>query len=146
MYPRHRLDLRPRYLVYAAGACVWARDAARIGHEIEQRAPDGAVVCFSVRTAFDLVLEALDPAPGAEVLMSAITHPDMARIVERHGLVAVPVDLDLATLAPRPDLLERALTPRTRILVVAHLFGARSDLTDAAAFCTRQGPGLRPAA
>jgi dTDP-4-amino-4,6-dideoxygalactose transaminase len=111
----------------------------RIAHEIEERAPEGAFVCFSVRSAFDLVLQALALPPGSEVLMSAITHPDMARIVERHGLVAVPVDLDLETLAPRSELLERALTPRTRLLVVAHLFGARADLTEATAFCARHG-------
>lgn len=71
--------------------------------------------------------------------MTAITHPDMARIATRHGLVPVPVDLDLETLEPRADLLERALTPRTRALVVAHLFGARTDLETAVAFCRRHG-------
>ena len=69
--------------------------------------------------------------------MSAITHPDMARIVARHGLVAVPVDLDLETLQPR--LLEAALTERTRALVVAHLFGARVDLEAPLALCRRHG-------
>jgi perosamine synthetase len=74
--------------------------------------------------------------------MSAVTHPDMARIVERHGLVPVPVDLDLDALQPRVDLLERALTERTRALVVAHLFGARADLESAVAFCRRHGLAL----
>ena len=72
-------------------------------------------------------------------MLSAITHPDMARIVARHGLVAVPVDLDLETLQPRGDLLEQALTARTRALVVAHLFGARADLDEAVGFCRRHG-------
>lgn len=92
-------------------------------------------MCFSVRSAFELLLDALDLDEGSEVLMSAITHPDMARIVERHGLVPVPVDLDLETLQPRADFLERALTSRTRVLVVAHLFGSRADLGSAIAFC-----------
>jgi perosamine synthetase len=89
-----------------------------------------------VRSAFQLLLDAL-VFEGGEVLMSAITHPDMARIVSRHGLVPVPVDLDLETLQPRPDLLESAVTGRTRALVVAHLFGARVDLEAAIAFCRR---------
>jgi dTDP-4-amino-4,6-dideoxygalactose transaminase len=71
--------------------------------------------------------------------MSAITHPDMARIVDRHRLVPVPVDLDLDTLEPRPDLLGSALTARSRMLVVAHLFGSRSRLDEAVAFCRRHG-------
>lgn len=71
--------------------------------------------------------------------MSALTHPDMAAIVVRHGLVPVPIDLDLETLTPRADLLERALSPRTRALVVAHLFGVRAELDAAVAFCRRHG-------
>lgn len=71
--------------------------------------------------------------------MSAVTHPDMARVAERHGLVPVPVDLDAGTLEPCPRLLESALTPRTRALVVAHLFGARADLDRSHAFCERHG-------
>jgi perosamine synthetase len=137
VYPRHRLDLKPRHLVYAAAACALARDGRRIERAIEEAAPAGALVCFSVRSSFELLLHALELEPGSEVMLSAITHPDMARIVERNGLVPVAVDLDLATLQPRADLLERAVTPRSRVLVVAHLFGARVDLDEAVDFCAR---------
>ena len=61
----------------------------------------------------------------------------MARIVSRHGLVPVPVDLDLETL--KPHLRDEAVTERTRGLVVAHLFGARVDLDEAIAFSRRHG-------
>jgi dTDP-4-amino-4,6-dideoxygalactose transaminase len=86
------------------------------------------LVCLSVRSGFDLLLEALALAPGDEVACSAITHPDMVRILEAHGLQPLPVDVDPETLAPRVDALERAITPRTRVLVVAHLFGSRVAL------------------
>ena len=92
-----------------------------------------------MRSAFELLLDALALDEGSEILLSAITHPDMARIVSRHGLVPVPVDLDLETLQPRGELLERAVTERTRALVVAHLFGARVDLDEAIAFSRRHG-------
>ena len=85
-----------------------------------------------MRSGFDLLLQAL-PADG-EILVSAVTHPDMVRIIERHGLHAVPVDLDLATLAPRTELFERAVSPRTRANLVAHLFGGRVDLGPLAEF------------
>jgi perosamine synthetase len=135
VYPRHRLDLKPRHLAYGAAACVWARDGERLAWRIEAGLPEGALVCFSVRSAFELLLDELDLPHGSEILMSAITHPDMARIVERHGLVPVPVDLDLDTLQPRPELLELALSPQARVVVVAHLFGSRVDLTRLAGFC-----------
>ena len=66
--------------------------------------------------------------------MSAITHPDMVRIARTHGLSVLPVDLDPETLAPRLDMLEGAVTRRTRMLVVAHLFGTRIDLGPIAQF------------
>jgi perosamine synthetase len=90
-----------------------------------------------VRSAFELLLDALAFDEGSEILLSAITHPDMARIVSRHGLTPAPVDLDLETLQPR--LRDGAVTERTRALVVAHLFGARVDLDEAIAFCRRHG-------
>lgn len=86
------------------------------------------MVCLSVRSGFDLLLDALSLPIGSEVLVSAITHPDMVRIIEQHGLIAVPVDLDIATLAPRVELLELGRTSRTRAILVAHLFGGRVDL------------------
>ena len=71
--------------------------------------------------------------------MSAITHPDMVRIVEAHDLRPIPVDIDCDTLACRIDVLERALTPKTRLLVVAHLFGGRMSLAPLADVTRRDG-------
>jgi dTDP-4-amino-4,6-dideoxygalactose transaminase len=58
----------------------------------------------------------------------------MIRIIQGHGLLAIPVDLDTATLGPRVELLEGALSSRTRAVLVAHLFGGRFDLDPVAAF------------
>jgi dTDP-4-amino-4,6-dideoxygalactose transaminase len=60
--------------------------------------------------------------------MSALTIPDMWKIVEHHGLVPVPVDLDPRTLAPTPERWIAASSPRTRAALFAHLFGARVPL------------------
>jgi perosamine synthetase len=90
-----------------------------------------------VRSGFHLLLDVLGLAAGDEVLVSAVTHPDMVRILEAHGLVAVPVDLDVANLAPRLELAERLVTRRTRAILVAHLFGGRFDMAPLTAFATR---------
>lgn len=82
---------------------------------------------FSVRSAFDLALRALDLAPGSEVLMSPITVPDMVRIVRAHRLVPVPVDL-LPDQQLSLESLEANLSPRSRVMVAAHLFGGRLNL------------------
>jgi perosamine synthetase len=130
MYARHRLDIGLRDLVPAAAA----RRRGQPG-----TAPAGAMGCLSVRSGFHLLLQALDLPRGSEVVFSAVTHPDLPRLAEEHGLVGVPVDLDPETLAPRPTLLESAVTPRTRLVVVAHLFGGLVDLTPAAEVARRAG-------
>jgi dTDP-4-amino-4,6-dideoxygalactose transaminase len=129
LHPRHRVDVTLAQLSRAAAAVVLARRTDRErrvlaawagGHE--------GLVCLSVRTGLDLLLDALDLPAGDEIALSAITHPDMARVVEAHGLRPVPVDVDPTTLAPTVESLRRAIGPRTRVLVVAHLFGSRVEL------------------
>ena len=70
-----------------------------------------AFACLSVRTGFDLWLQALQLPPGSEVLVSAITIRDMVRIIEAHDLVPVPVDLNPEDLSVDIDSLQRAITP-----------------------------------
>src|SRR5215472_5071107 len=129
MYARHRLDIGLADLAFAAAPHPRA----------ELAGPAGALSCLSVRSGFHLLLSALDLPRGSEVVFSALTHPDLPRLVRHHGLVAVPVDLAPDTLAPDPSLLDAARSPRTRVLVVAHLFGGQVDLAPAAAAARRAG-------
>lgn len=87
-----------------------------------------AMVSLSVRTTFDLFLQALNLPEGSEVIFTAITIKDMVAIAKHHKLVPVPLDLDTATMVPLEHLLESAFSPKTRVLVLAHIFGARMDI------------------
>ena len=131
MYVRKQLDLSYRDLVAALAFCLrpgWKRH--HLESDLEQLWSDqnDAVVTLSVRTAFDAWLTAINFPRGSEVIASGINIPDMARILEHHGLKIVPVDLDLQTLEIRTDDLQEAITPKTRIVLVAHLFGARMEM------------------
>jgi len=140
LHPRHRIDIAPTALVEALGRCVVApRHAAE---SLEAATGPGAaevIATLSVRSGFDLLLDCLQLAPGDEVLLSAWTIPDMVRIVRDHGLVPVPLDCDAESLAPTREGLLRALSPRSRLVVVAQLFGASVDLTDLAAAAHAHG-------
>jgi perosamine synthetase len=133
---RHRLDIRLRDFAYALSACAWSPDAERLSSRLESSwSPAGqGLACRSVRSGFHLLLEALALPAGGEVLVSAVTHPDMVRILQAHGLVAVPVDLDFATLAPKLEVAERLVSPRTKAMLVAHLFGGRLEMGPVNAF------------
>jgi perosamine synthetase len=141
MYARHRLDLSVKDISFGVLSCVrhWRRE--QLEAEVLGRCSmeDEGLVCFSVRSGWDLWLGAQGLRAGDEVLVSAVTHPDMVRIIRGHGLRVVPVDLDPETLAPRPWMLEAARTARTRVVLVAHLFGGRMDLTDVARFAREHG-------
>jgi len=130
MIPRNRLDIGWADLLAGIGYCCRPGRCAPLQQQIAARwsSPDDTVVCLSVRSGFDLALQALAFPPGSEILVSAVTIQDMVRIIEAHGLVPVPLDLDMQTLSVPPTAIARAVTARTRAMLVAHLFGSRMPL------------------
>lgn len=95
--------------------------------------------CLSVRTGVDLLFQAQGWPAGHDVLLSALTVPDMPRIVTHHGLIPVPVDLNPNGCLPSLESLERACTARTRAIIVAHLFGMRMDMQPIVDLARRRG-------
>lgn len=52
----------------------------------------------------------------------------MNRIAEEHGIVCVPVDLDLHTLMPSLEDIKRATSPKTVAMIFAYIFGCTYDI------------------
>ena len=130
MWVRKRIDIAWSDLAFGMRSCSAPVDRRRIADGVEAIwSPGGAALAtLSVRSGFDLLLAAMNLPRGSEVAVSAVTIPDMVRIIRNHHLVPVPVDLDIERLTPRLDLLRRAVTPRTRAILVTHLFGGRIPL------------------
>lgn len=125
---RKPLDIGYRDLLWGLGRC-WGPSRphnndseASIFHHRE------VLPVFSVRSGFDLLLESLNLESGSEILMTAITIPDMPKIVSNRGLVPVPLDIDSETLQPSTESIRAACTRKTKAIVVAHLFGNAMDL------------------
>src|SRR3982751_1765425 len=129
LYPRHYLDISTPDLLRCASGKFNGRDATREARHLEDEIGPHAIVTLSVRSAWDLMLTAFNLPPGSEVIMSAVSIPDMARIAEAHGLVVIPIDLDPSTMTPRVDLYSRAFNDRTRIVLLAHLLGGSFDIS-----------------
>ena len=110
----------------------WCRTATAPGP------PAGALACLTVRSAFDLFLRAQRWPPGAEIVFSALTVPDMPRIAALHGFKPVALDIDPLTTRWDEGNLERLVGPQTCALVLAHLFGARVDIDTAIALARRR--------
>ena len=88
---------------------------------------DHAVAVSSGTAALHLALLALGIGPGDEVVVPAYTFPATANAVELCGARAVLADVDPETMNVEPARVYDALTPRTRAVLVVHLFGRPAD-------------------
>lgn len=141
MVPRGRIDIGWIDLLYSALSCAvpGRRETAERRVEAAWGSEADTLVCLSVRSGLDLFLRTMNFPKGSEILVTAVTIRDMVRIIEHHGLVAVPVDLDMDRLTVKTEALRRALTPRTKAVLVAHLFGSVMPLDETAAFAREHG-------
>jgi dTDP-4-amino-4,6-dideoxygalactose transaminase len=130
MWPRKQLDIGWRDLAFGVRQVVTpgARPSTGIVVGPQWVPADEAILTLSVRSGLDLLFTALVLPAGSEVIVSAVTIPDMARIIDHHQLLPVPVDVDGGTLQPSLEHIERSITPRTRAILVAHLFGTHIDM------------------
>ena len=138
MIPRKRLDIDWCDLLFGMAQCFRKSNRTAIDSACKNAtpAPNEAICFLSVRSGFDLLLRVLQFPKGSEILISAITIPDIITILKAHHLVPVPIDLHPDTLDPDPSDLETKITPRTVAIMVTHLFGGRIPL-DEFAHCAK---------
>lgn len=126
-----RTKLRINWIELSRGAmvCLGGMGRQKANAEIENYwgQEDDGIVAYSVRSGFDLLLQAMDLEPDDEILFSALNVKGMIAIARREGFQPVPVDLDLEHMAPQMEALKKAITKRSKVLVVAHLFGTVVD-------------------
>ncbi len=94
--------------------------------EKEYAAEIGVGHCVGVANgtdALELALRAVGVTAGGEVILPANTFIATAEAASRIGATPVLVDVDEEFLLIDPDLVERAITPRTQAIVPVHLFG-----------------------
>ncbi len=92
---------------------------------------DTALHCVAVNSAtagLHLALEALGIGPGDEVITSTHTFTATAEVVRYLGADVKLVDVDPLTLNLDPDLVEQAVTPRTKALIPVHYAGLAADM------------------
>jgi perosamine synthetase len=90
------------------------------------------LITLSVRTGLDLTLSALNFPPGTEILVSDINIPDMFNIIAAHQLRAIPISLNKYTLGIDAEQVAAAITPATKAILIAHLFGGITELNQIA--------------
>lgn len=130
------VDLRRQYdalkpKIDAAIASVLSRSAYISGPEVDDFERWFAAFCGVRRAigvssgtrALELVLRGLDIGQGDEVITSANTFIATAAAISAAGARPVLVDVDEASGNLDPNLIERAITARTRAIIPVHLYG-----------------------
>jgi dTDP-4-amino-4,6-dideoxygalactose transaminase len=97
------------------------------------------IACASGTDALLLPLKALDLRPGDEVITTPFTFFATAGTVHNAGGTPVFVDIDPATMNLSPDAIAAAINPRTRAIIVVHLFGQMAPMERIMALAAQHG-------
>ena len=134
-------EIQPDYLAcllsgrYIGGPAVTSFEREWAAH----CGADYAVGVASGTDALQLTLTALGIGAGDEVVVPANTFIATAAAVARAGAAPRFADVSDATLLMTPRTLAAAVTPRTRAVIVVHLFGQVPDMTGLLAVAEQAG-------
>ena len=86
------------------------------------------VATSSGTTALHLAVASLGISPGDEVLVSSFTNMASFFAVLYQGASPVPVDIEPDTWNINPSLIEEKIVPKTRAIMVVHIYGHPVDM------------------
>ena len=126
--------------VLASGHFILGPEGAALEKEIAALVGvPHAVACNSGTDALHLALRAAGIGPGDEVVTPAFTFIATAEAIAYVGAKPAFADVDGATFNMTAATLEQALTPRTRAVIVVHLFGQCAEMPPISDLCKRRG-------
>jgi dTDP-4-amino-4,6-dideoxygalactose transaminase len=140
-YQRHKVEiLRIVDEVFSSGRLILGRRVESF--EQNFAAYCGAALGVGVNSCTDalfLALKALDIGAGDEVITVANTAVPTVAAIRAAGAVPVFVDVESDTFLLDPELLEAAITARTRCILPVHLCGQMASLEPIMAIAARHG-------
>ncbi|MBU0481706.1 MAG: DegT/DnrJ/EryC1/StrS family aminotransferase [Proteobacteria bacterium] len=98
-----------------------------------------AVGVGSGTDALWIALRGLGIGAGDEVITVPNSFIATAEAISQCGAVPVFVDIDEESYTMNPDLLEAALTPKTRAIIPVHLYGQMADMDPILRFAEKHG-------
>lgn len=108
---------------------AWA-DYCGVGH---------AVFMANGTVTLEAILRCLDIGPGDEVITVSFTFNATASAILQAGATPVFVDIQASDLCIDPNLVEDAITPRTKAIIPVHLYGLVADMAPLTAIAERHG-------
>ena len=86
--------------------------------------------CANGTDALQIALMALGLKRGDEVIVPAFTYAATAEVIGLLQLSPVMIDVDQNTFNTTAELVEKAITPKTKAIIPVHLFGQSTDMED----------------
>ncbi|CAN5259930.1 DegT/DnrJ/EryC1/StrS family aminotransferase [soil metagenome] len=86
------------------------------------------IACGNGTDALQIALMALDLQPGDEIITSPFTFVATAEVIKLLGLVPIFVDVEADSFNINPELIEAAITPKTRCIIPVHMFGRACNM------------------
>lgn len=86
------------------------------------------IPCANGTDALQVAMMALGVKPGDEVIVPAFTYVATAEVIALLQLTPVMVDVDPDTFNVTAEIIEKAITPKTKAIVPVHLFGQTADM------------------
>ncbi len=86
------------------------------------------VITPSCTSALEMAMVLTDIGPGDEVILPSFTFTSTANVVALYGAVPVFVDVDPLTMNIDPVAIEKALTPRTKVIIPVHYAGVGCEM------------------
>ena len=106
--------------------------AARVGAKF-------AYACSSGTAAVHCAIAALDTEPGDEIITTSITDMGAITPIIYQGAIPVFCDVDPHTYNVTAEAIEKCISPKTKAIVVTHLFGNPCDMAPIMSLANRHG-------
>lgn len=97
------------------------------------------VTVNDMSSAIQIALRIIGVGPGDEVLTASFACMSTNAPIATSGATAVWVDIDIDSGCIDPEALERAITPRSKAVIVYHLAGYPADIRRIAQICQERG-------
>ncbi len=115
--------------VVDSGRFLFGPDVTELESEVAAYSQvENAIGCASGSDALLLALMALNIGPGDEVIVPSFTFFASVSCITRLGATPVFVDIRPDTYNIDAELIEAAITPRTKAIIPVHLFGQCAEI------------------
>src|SRR6185295_13137362 len=88
------------------------------------------IPCANGTDALQIAMMALDLKPGDEVITPSFTFIATTEVIALLRLTPVFVEVDRKTFCMDPQLIRKAITPKTKAIVPVHLYGQAANMEE----------------